>query len=246
MRIHGGELIWSDLLILLAAGLATAGAAVLSLPVVLAFNGAYRDDGGLDISAQAAVWAGLLGVRLRRRDPAWELVPTLAGRALGPRMRLGGDEREPRARPEDGREREPRLGAAGLRERLHSLGPLARPLLRLVRALPSAFRLRRLRLNAVVGLADPGATGRFFGLVHALAPAAPERVALSLTPDFTNPGLRGQAEVRLHLRLARLLYLAGRFGLATAWSRAAARSRSWWTALRARRADRKEADEILG
>ena len=132
-------MIWSDLLILLAAALAMAGAAVLLLPVVLAFSGArWDDDGGFDISAQAAVWAGLLGVRLRRRGgPAWELVPTLAGRALGPRMRLGGDEREPRpaadpgrARPEDGREREPRLGAAGLRERLHSLGPLARPLLR--------------------------------------------------------------------------------------------------------------------
>ena len=241
-------MIWSDLLILLAAALAMAGAAVLLLPVVLAFSGArWDDDGGFDISAQAAVWAGLLGVRLRRRGgPAWELVPTLAGRALGPRMQLGGDEREPRpaadpgrARPEDGREREPRLGAAGLRERLHSLGPLARPLLRVVRALPSAFRLRRLRLNAIVGLGDPGATGRFFGLVHALAPAAPERVALSLTPDFTNPGLRGEAEVRLHLRPARLLYLAGRFGLATAWSRAAARSRSWWTARRARLAGEK-------
>ena len=61
---------------LLAAGLATAGLAFLLLPVVLAFTGARRrDGGGFDISAQAAVLAGLLGVRLLRRDPAWELVP---------------------------------------------------------------------------------------------------------------------------------------------------------------------------
>ena len=103
----------------------------------------------------------------------------------------------------------------------------------MLRALPTVFRLRRLRLDAAVGLADPEATGRFFGLVHALAPAAPERVALSLTPDFTNPGVRGDGEVRLHLRPARLLYLTGRFGLAAARIRAAGRARSLWTVLRA-------------
>ncbi|MCY3734898.1 MAG: hypothetical protein OXG13_00775 [Gemmatimonadaceae bacterium] len=231
---------------LLAAGLALAVFAFLLLPVVVAVTGARRgEDGAFDMSAQAAVWAGLLGVRLRRRDPSWELVPTLAGRAVGPGMRLGQPEvqagaagipaAEAPAAPDDGG-RGPRIAAAGLRERLRSQSPLARPALRLVRSLPGAFRLRRMRLDGVVGLADPEATGRLFGLVHALAPAAPERVALSLTPDFTHPCLHGRAEVRLHLRLARLLYMAARFGLATGRIRAAARLRSW---LAARRAGRK-------
>ena len=102
-----------------------------------------------------------------------------------------------------------------------------------LRALPTAFRLRRLRLDAVVGLADPEATGRLCGLAHALASTAPRRVDLSLTPDFASPGVHGRAEVRLHLRLDRLLYLAGRLGLASARVWAAARTRSWWKSLRA-------------
>ncbi len=231
---------------LLAAGLALAAFAFLLLPVVVAVTGARRgEDDAFDMSAQAAVWAGLLGVRLRRRDPSWELVPTLAGRAVGPAMRLGQPEvqagagipaAEAPAAPDGAGGRGPRIAAAGLRERLRSQSPLARPALRLVRSLPGAFRLRRMRLDGVVGLADPGATGRLFGLVHALAPAAPERVALSLTPDFTHPCLHGRAEVRLHLRLARLLYMAARFGLAIGRVRAAARLRSW---LAARGAGRK-------
>ena len=126
---------------LLAAGLATAGLAFLLLPVVLAITGARRrEDGGLDISAQAAVLAGLLGVRLLRRDPAWELVPVLAGRAMGPRVLLGGEERgtaapeappeaapAPREEPDAGpKEGEP-PAEAGLLERLRSQWPLARP-----------------------------------------------------------------------------------------------------------------------
>ena len=232
---------------LLAAGLALAAIAFLLLPVVVAVTGARRhEDGGFDMSAQAAAWAGLLGVRLRRRDPSWELVPTLAGRAVGPGMRLGQPEvqagaagipaAEAPAAADVAGGRGPRIAADGLRERLRSQSPLARPALRLARSLPGAFRLRRMRLDGVVGLADPEATGRLFGLVHALAPAAPERVALTLTPDFTHPCLHGRAEVRLHLRLARLLYMAARFGLAAGRVRAAARLRSW---LAARGAGRK-------
>ena len=230
---------------LLAAGLATAGLAFLLLPVVLAFTGARRrEDGGLDVSAQAAVLAGLLGVRLLRRDPAWELVPVLAGRAVGPRVRLGADEGGP-APPEDppeaapARQQEPgggpkdgeRPAEAGLLDRLRSQWPLARPLMGTLRALPTAFRLRRLRLDAVVGLADPEATGRLCGLAHALASTAPRRVDLSLTPDFANPGVHGRAEVRLHLRLHRLLYLGGRLGLTSGRVWAAARTRSWWNSV---------------
>ena len=225
---------------LLAAGLAMAAIAFLLLPVVLAFTGVRRrGDRGLDISAQAAVLAGLLGVRLLRRGPAWELVPVLAGRAVGPRIRLRGDgggaaaagappeaaPAAPQGEPDRGRQDPP--PAAGLLERLRAQRPLARPLMNTVRALPTAFRLRRLRLEAVVGLEDPGATGRLFGVAHAVACTAPRRVDLSLTPDFASPGLHGRAEVRLHLRLDRLLYLAGRFGLTAAWLRAAARTRSW-------------------
>lgn len=228
-----------------AAGLALAAIAFLLLPVVLAFSGVRRrGDRGVDISAQAAVLAGLLGVRLRRRGPAWELVPVLAGRAVGPRVRLGGDASgaaaaadlpeaapaRPEGEPERGRRGPP--PAAALLERLRARRPLAGPLMNAVRALPTAFRLRRLRLDAVVGLADPGDTGRLFGMAHALAFAAPRTVDLSLTPDFANPGLHGRAEVRLHLRLHRLLYLAGRLGLAAAWVRAAARTRSWRQSLR--------------
>ena len=232
---------------LLASGLGLAAIAFLLLPVVVAVTGARRhEDGGVDMSAQAAAWAGLLGVRLRRRDPSWELVPTLAGRAVGPGMRLGRREAEAGAADVPAPEapaapggvtgRGPRVVASALRERLRSQSPLARPTLRLVRSLPGAFRLRRMRLDGVVGLADPEATGRLFGFVHALAPAAPERVALVLTPDFTNPCLHGRAEVRLHLWLARLLYMAARFGLAAGRVRAAARLRSW---LAARGAEQK-------
>ena len=231
---------------LLAAGLGLAAVALLLLPVVVAVAGARRpEDGGFDMSAQAAAWAGLLGVRLRRRDPSWELVPTLAGRAVGPGLRLGRREAEAgmadapaaeaQAAPEDAAERAPRITAAGLRERLRAQSPLARPTLRLVRSLPGAFRLRRMHLDGVVGLSDPETTGRLFGLVHALAPAAPERVVLTLTPDFTNPCLHGRAEVRMHLWLARLLCMTARFGLAVGRLRAAARLRSWLAALAAER-----------
>ena len=233
---------------MLLAGLAVAAVAFLLLPVVLAFTGARRrGDGGLHVSAQAAVLAGLLGVRLLRRDPAWELVPVLAGRAVGPRVRLGGDESRaaPREDPPEAaparREERPdggpgggeRVPAAGLLKRLRAQWPLAGPLASTVRALPTAFRLRRMRLDAVVGLADPEATGRLLGMAHALASTAPRRVDLSLTPDWTTPGVHGQAEVRMHLRLDRLLYLAARLGLSAARVRTAARTRSGWMSLRA-------------
>ena len=232
---------------LLASGLGLAATTFLLLPVVVAVTGERRrEEGDFDMNAQAAAWAGLLGVRLRRRDPSWELVPTIAGRAVGPEMRLGRRRAEAGASdvpadeapaaPGGATERGPRIVLSGLRERLRSQSPLARPTLRLVRSLPGAFRLRRIRLAGVVGLADPEATGRLFALVHALAPAAPERVALILTPDFTKPCLHGRAEVRLHLRLARLLYMAARFGLAAGRVRAAARLRSW---LAARGAEQK-------
>jgi len=63
--------------------------------------------------------------------------------------------------------------------------PLIRPLMRLVRDLPSIFKFRHFKLDTVYGLEDPAYTGMLTGYLHAL----PCQYNISFTPDFTQPVL---------------------------------------------------------
>lgn len=66
---------------------------------------------------------------------------------------------------------------------------------RLIVELLARVRIRRLRVRAVVGLADPAETGHLYGLLCPLKYGLPGGSALiDVTPDFSGPRLEGRAE----------------------------------------------------
>lgn len=212
----------------------------LLLPVALrlvATRSLESDD--IEIQAQIAPWWGLAGVRVTRREPAWELVPVVASRPLAPRIRLGGDDdrpvetpakpvpavpsSEPEPADDEPADDEPDAAppAEAVRQRLRRQLSLMRAMLspaaRLVCSLPSVLGLRRLEVHGAFGLDNPASTGQLCGLLHAVAPFVPGRLTLCVQPDFRNAGVHGHVDVRMHFYLARFLWIVARFGARAGW-----------------------------
>lgn len=100
------------------------------------------------------------------------------------------------------------------------LPPTGRLLTRLLRIVG----LRHLQVDATVALADAAATGKLVGQIQAVVPFLPTWARVDIGADFVRPVSHGQASVRLHLYLARLLASIGRFAVSAGclWLR------RWW------------------
>ena len=100
------------------------------------------------------------------------------------------------------------------------LPPTGRLLTRLLRIVG----LRHLQVDATVALGDAAATGKLVGQIQAVVPFLPTWARVDIGADFVRPVSHGQASVRLHLYLARLLASIGRFAVSAGylWLR------RWW------------------
>ncbi|MFQ5911446.1 MAG: DUF2953 domain-containing protein [Thermoplasmata archaeon] len=103
-----------------------------------------------------------------------------------------------------------------LLEALPELPDLIGAVLRLLNALRRSVAMERLKGEVRVGLGDPGQTGMLVGLTHAIggmvSPWA-DVLDLTLLPVFDEAVLEGELEMRLRLRLLRLVVPAIRLFL---------------------------------
>ncbi|MEE2657906.1 MAG: hypothetical protein VX733_05330 [Candidatus Latescibacterota bacterium] len=216
--------------------------ALFVLPVSVWVRGSRWDVGAkapIEAEGSVGLFLGLIGIHLRRTEPAWELTPIVVGASLRrPRLRLGcgdgakeGEEERmtpvasvPEA-PEDtdAAAAEPETLSTGpdWRQRLRRIYALTRPMLapggKLLRSLLRVVAIRRVQAVGVVGLEDPADTGRAAAVFHALRLALPRRVKIDLAPDFVQIGTRGEVEIRLHIRLWRILTALLHFAAAGLW-----------------------------
>jgi hypothetical protein len=206
------------LLVALAVVVAVA-LGLLLLPV--AFRLAVHHPGPAGPTAvelSCGLWAGALGVR-RAWGPSggdwslemlgWRVVRVARTRSpASPEARSGPSPAPPVSRPQ---------GQPAWR-RLAALYDLAgQPARGLLSGLCGAIRVRRLHLRGRFGFEDPALTGRAYGWLQAAAGLLPGRVRLEVRPDFEATGVSGQAALRVHLHLGRLLAVLLRFGLHFGW-----------------------------
>ena len=104
----------------------------------------------------------------------------------------------------------------GLLEVLPELPDLVGAVLRLLNALRRSVAMEQLKGEVRVGLGDPGQTGMLVGLTHAIrgmvSPWA-DVSDLTLLPVFDEAVLEGELEMKLRLRLLRLVGPATRLFL---------------------------------
>ena len=220
-----------------------AALALVSLPVALRMR-IDRPLPGVAVAmrADASLLLGLVGVAVTGPG-SWRLGPTIGKRSLpGISFRL-------RTRSETGPRGEPVRGHQGrggaqkavdpapertARERGRAQSKRLRrvpmqPALGLLRALPRSINLRRLRVDARVGLGDPAKTGYLFGVVQGLEAGLLQRrkqLQVRLEPDFREQVLCGRLEICMHLSVTRLAAYLLRFGLEVGGRRLSERMRS--------------------
>jgi hypothetical protein len=187
--------------VLVAVAVLVALAALLAVPVELAFRvaGPEAASGSLAVG-----WLfGLLQHTVRFPRP---------------------ERRRPRRkRPRRPRERDGKR-AGGARRTLEVLrqAPFRRRALRLARDLLRALRPRDLRLRLRLGLGDPADTGRLWGVLGPLAAVAgaTPRAEVVLEPEFLEPVLEVEASGRVRVVPLQLLALAAAFALSPSTVRA--------------------------
>ncbi|MFH1566450.1 MAG: hypothetical protein ABIL09_00505 [Gemmatimonadota bacterium] len=180
------------------------------------------------LGLRVAVALGALGAHASGWGRQWRVRPVLLGLAMPyPSIALGtrapaapGEPRPsgtgPGPRPRPGPER-PAEGIGGLPGARRLLDLMGWPALRLAAGLPRVLRLRRCCVSGRYGFADPARTGQVCGALEALRARRWRRVRLELEPSWTEAGISGQGEVRLHFHLGLLLYLMARFAASVSW-----------------------------
>ena len=228
-------------LYLVAAGVI----AVFVLPVAIQLLVLRQGDGmPVDIRLDVGLMAGLAGLRASGPEGGWTLRLLLAGLPLpGPRLAMGGapSPRTPSAEPEGA---VPELAeppaeagqtAADRGGRLRQLrwvaGLVALPGVRLARSLGCTMTVSRIAVSGQLGHPDPSRTGQIWGWLQALNAGEWGRLHLDLAPDFTEPRIRGQLDVRARFHLGLLLLLLVRFGLQVGWRWVMNRvsALEWWS-----------------
>ncbi|WP_417207384.1 hypothetical protein [Antarctobacter sp.] len=98
--------------------------------------------------------------------------------------------------------------------------PPAGAILKLIMEVLGCIRIRRLRVQGIVGLADPADTGHLFGALCPLRYGLPAGVAaIDVVPEFSGPHLEGRAEGVLSVTPLALVPPLMRFGW-TIWRKA--------------------------
>ncbi|WP_323771621.1 DUF2953 domain-containing protein [Antarctobacter sp.] len=91
--------------------------------------------------------------------------------------------------------------------------PPAGAILKLIMDILGRIRIRRLRVQGVVGLGDPADTGQLFGALCPLTYGLPAGIAaIDVVPEFSGPHLEGRAEGVLSVTPLALLPPVLRFG----------------------------------
>ena len=169
-------------------------------------------------------WGGL-GLGLRWGPKGLRIAPVLLGRflpypSLPLRIRA---KRRPKTRRKAEQEAAPKARAWNLRALVRLL---IKPSLGLLASLPRIIRLKRLRVQGRLGLADPAQTGRIYGYLQAVAAAHQGKMQINVSPDFVRTGAFGRLDLVAHLHLGLLILLLGRFGSQAAYRLLAARFRT--------------------
>ncbi|MFQ5919822.1 MAG: DUF2953 domain-containing protein [Thermoplasmata archaeon] len=133
----------------------------------------------------------------------------------GTRRRRGEDRKEEKANEEKAKERKG-IPTADLLGALPALPDLVGAVLRLLNALRRSVAMEQMKGEVRMGLGDPGQTGMLVGLTHAIggmvSPWA-DVSDLALHPVFDEAVLEGELEMKLRLRLLRLVGPATRLVL---------------------------------
>lgn len=169
-------------------------------------------------------WGGL-GLGLRWGPKGLRIAPVLLGRflpypSLPLRTRV---KRRPKTRRKAEQEAAPKARERNPRALVRLL---IKPSLGLLASLPRIIRLKRLRVQGRLGLADPAQTGRIYGYLQAVAAAHQGKMQINVSPDFVRAGAFGRLDLVAHLHLGLLILLLGRFGSQAAYRLLAARSRT--------------------
>ncbi len=209
-----------DWLLLGLGALGVLGLGALCAPMTFALR--CRREGLSDFwqwGVRLSFFWGGLGLGLQWGPKGLRLAPVLLGQFLPyPYLPLPTRaKRRQSARRRTKREDGPKASERNL--------ALIGPSLRLLARLPRAVRLKKLRVQGRLGLADPAQTGRVYGYLQAVA-AHRGKVHINVSPDFVGAGACGRLDLVAHLHLGLLILLLGRFGSQVAYRLLAVRFRT--------------------
>ena len=188
------------------------------LPIRVALQIRRQDfEAPLEFDLRWSFFRGLAGIEVQRESPSWFIRPLLFGISIArPRLQLSSRQTKPekKAVEKPAGPEKPKKSAREVVNQMRGLADLlAAPGFGLVRRLPKSVSLHRLTVNGSFGLANPASTGSLCGYLHAINGWDCAPLTLSMRPEFTRSGLKGQISLALHLHhgyaLVFLLQFAG-------------------------------------
>ena len=174
------------------------------LPIRVALQIRRQDfEAPLEFDLRWAFFRGLAGIEVQRESPSWLIRPLLCGISIAkPRLRLTAGPKKPKkeALEKPAKPEKPKKSAREVVNQFRFLADLlAAPGVGLVRRLPKSISLHRLAVNGSFGLANPASTGSLCGYLHAINGWDIAPLSVSMHPEFTRSGLKGQLSLALHL-----------------------------------------------
>ena len=192
------------------------------LPIRIALQIRRQDyEAPLEFDLRWAFFRGLAGIEIQRESPSWLIRPLLLGVSIArPRLRLTPGPKKPKkeAVEKPGGPEKPKKSTREVVNQVRGLADLlAAPGLGLVCRLPKSVSLHRLALKGSFGLANPAFTGSLCGYLHAINGWDSAPLTLSMRPEFTRSGLKGQISLALHLHHGYALFSLLQFACVVAY-----------------------------
>ena len=176
---------------------------------------------------QWAFFRGFAGVQVQRKWSSWYVYPLVCGISFEkPHVRLTGQPAKSKKQAKQKktvptkstRAEKPKRSLRETVSRFRLLtNLLVTPGWALIRRLPRTISLHRCSLNGSLGLADPSSTGSLCGYLHALKSWGRAPFDVSVQPEFTKRGLKGQISLSLHLHHSYALLALLQFAGVVAW-----------------------------
>jgi hypothetical protein len=190
--------------VLVCAILAVVGLLLLPMAIRIELS---RGQQPLALRVDGAFCLGLFGLSLVWSRPSWTVRGVLLSKPLAwPSLRGGRTESRTRPQKKPPGRAKP-AGATGPgRSPTELLRWVGGPVVQLLGSLPRTLSMRHLHVSGEVGMPDPADTGMIYGGIAALRGLSLPWLHVDLEPCFVRSGVRGSAEIRLHLYLGRLLW----------------------------------------